>query len=268
VRAFIASEISRIRDALKVIDDEARAAPFDRAQSRKLIIVVVTAAFSLLALQYFGTRQGPGGLLALFVDDGARVARRFFDEHPRGDYLRFAWWLGSVQLTYAVIPLTIALVVTPRFTLRDVGLSFSGTLSHAKLYATLLMFVLVPVIVLASQPGFGSYYPMYRGARASLTDLFLWELIYLPSFFAVEFFFRGFLLFPFKRRFGSLAVLVPVVPYMMIHFGKPVLEAGGAVFAALVLGTAALASGNIWLGVVVHMVVALTMDCFAVFFGS
>jgi membrane protease YdiL (CAAX protease family) len=268
VRALLAAEITRIRTSLRAIDDAARAAPVNHAADRKLVIIIVTAGVSLLLLQYYGTRHGPGALLTLFVDDGARVARRFFEEHPRGEYWRFAWWLGSVQLTYAVIPLTVVLVARPRFTLVDVGLGRTGALSHWKLYATLLAFVLVPVVVLASQPGFASFYPMYKGARLSTAEFIAWELIYLPSFFAVELFFRGILLFPFRRRFGSLAVLVPVVPYMMIHFGKPVLEAGGAVFAALVLGTAALVSGNIWLGVVVHVVVALTMDCFAVFFAS
>ena len=35
---------------------------------------------------------------------------------------------------------------------------------------------------------------------------------------------------------GSHAIFVMVVPYVMIHFGKPMLETVGAIIAGVVLG--------------------------------
>ncbi|MBT8199929.1 MAG: CPBP family intramembrane metalloprotease, partial [Acidimicrobiia bacterium] len=56
------------------------------------------------------------------------------------------------------------------------------------------------------------------------------------------------------------AVWVMVVPYMMIHFTKPPLEALGAVVAGAVLGVLSLRKESIWLGAALHIGVALTMD--------
>ena len=51
-----------------------------------------------------------------------------------------------------------------------------------------------------------------------------------------------------------------IVPYMMIHFPKPWLEASGAIFFGLFLGVLALHTRSIWGGVLVHISIALSMD--------
>jgi membrane protease YdiL (CAAX protease family) len=54
-----------------------------------------------------------------------------------------------------------------------------------------------------------------------------------------------------------------IVPYCMIHYGKPLPETLGAIVAGLVLGTLALRTRSIWGGVLIHIGVALTMDMLA-----
>ena len=54
-----------------------------------------------------------------------------------------------------------------------------------------------------------------------------------------------------------------VVPYCMVHFGKPVPEVVGAIFAGIILGTLALRTRSIWCGVLIHISVAWTMDLLA-----
>jgi membrane protease YdiL (CAAX protease family) len=49
----------------------------------------------------------------------------------------------------------------------------------------------------------------------------------------------------------------------MIHFGKPMPETLGAIFAGIILGVLSLKSNSIWLGVLLHFSVAIAMDCFA-----
>jgi membrane protease YdiL (CAAX protease family) len=79
----------------------------------------------------------------------------------------------------------------------------------------------------------------------------------------LEFFFRGFLIFALARYIGSLAIFVMIVPYAMIHFGKPFAECLGSVIAGIALGTIALRTGSIYGGVFVHCGVAWSMDLFA-----
>ena len=49
----------------------------------------------------------------------------------------------------------------------------------------------------------------------------LWELQYGATFFTLEFFFRGYMLFGLRRALGSHAIFVMMVPYCMIHVLKP-----------------------------------------------
>ncbi len=51
-----------------------------------------------------------------------------------------------------------------------------------------------------------------------------------------------------------------VVPYVMIHFRKPMFETVGAVIAGSVLGVLSLRTGSIWGGFLIHIAVAISMD--------
>jgi membrane protease YdiL (CAAX protease family) len=80
---------------------------------------------------------------------------------------------------------------------------------------------------------------------------------------AWEFFFRGFMLFGFGKDFLQRAVLVSTIPFVLMHYGKPELEMASALIAGLVLCFIALRSKSIWPGVLLHWLVAATMDFFA-----
>jgi membrane protease YdiL (CAAX protease family) len=147
--------------------------------------------------------------------------------------------------------------------LRDYGISVAGMRKHVWIYVALYLAIL-PVVVIASYTKpFLHTYPFYKMAGRSWTDYVAWELMYGASFLALEFFFRGFLLFALKRTMGAYAIFVMIVPYCMIHFHKPVAEVCGAIFAGIVLGTLAMATRSIWCGVLIHVSVAWTMDALA-----
>ena len=55
----------------------------------------------------------------------------------------------------------------------------------------------------------------------------------------------------------------PSVPYCMIHYGKPMPETFSAIGAGIVLGLMSLKTRSIWLGAVLHVAVALSMDLLA-----
>jgi hypothetical protein len=62
---------------------------------------------------------------------------------------------------------------------------------------------------------------------------------------------------------GSSAIFVMIIPYCMIHYGKPMAETLGAIIAGTVLGTLAMRTRSIWGGVLIHVGVAVTMDLLA-----
>jgi hypothetical protein len=72
----------------------------------------------------------------------------------------------------------------------------------------------------------------------------------------VEFFFRGFLLFPVARRLGWQAVPVAMLPYALVHAGKPAWELFGSIAFGLALGDLALRSRSALYGLGVHILLA------------
>jgi membrane protease YdiL (CAAX protease family) len=116
------------------------------------------------------------------------------------------------------------------------------------------------MLVVARQPDFGSYYPFYKLASRSWLDFGLWELMYFAQFFSLEMFFRGFWLGALRKSFGSGAIFAMAVPYCMIHYGKPYLEAMGAIVAGIALGSISMMTRSIYQGFMVHITVAALMD--------
>jgi len=124
--------------------------------------------------------------------------------------------------------------------------------------------VVVPaMLVVSSQPDFGNYYPFYKLASRSWFDFAIWESIYWLQFFSLELFFRGWILGALRKAMGAGAIFVMAVPYCMIHYGKPYLEANGAIVAGIVLGSLAMRTRSIYSGFLVHITVAFSMDFLA-----
>jgi membrane protease YdiL (CAAX protease family) len=115
-------------------------------------------------------------------------------------------------------------------------------------------------VAVSFDPEFQRYYPFYRQSHRSWIELVAWELLYAAQFFSLEFFFRGYWLTATRRALGSQAIFAMVVPYVMIHFGKPFPETLGAIVAGIVLGTLAMRTGSIWSGFLIHVSVAVSMD--------
>ena len=104
------------------------------------------------------------------------------------------------------------------------GLRGKGFLGHLWIYGLCLAVVVPAMLLVSAQPDFGTYYPFYKLSSRSWFDFICWESIYFCQFFALEMFFRGWILGALRRNFGAGAVFAMAVPYCMIHYGKPLPE--------------------------------------------
>ncbi|MGA1089863.1 MAG: CPBP family intramembrane glutamic endopeptidase, partial [Candidatus Nanopelagicales bacterium] len=102
-------------------------------------------------------------------------------------------------------------------------------------------------------------YPFYKGDGWSLVAF---EVAYGASFVALEFFFRGFLVFAGQPVLGIHAVPVMAFTYCLLHLGKPLPEAASSLIGGLILGYLALRLRSILAGVVAHLTIAWGMDAF------
>ena len=233
---------------------------------RPAVLFVITAL--VLTLQeYYGGR----GFFEEHIKPALRAVElkqavapgglgRFVNLKKYSDLYGYGWWAFNRVFGYTVVPFAIWKMVFRRDSLLDMGLRVRGLLSHAWIYGLCLAVVLPAVFIASRAPDFANYYPFYKQASRSWFDLAVWEAMYFAQFFALEIFFRGFWLSGLRNTLGSGAIFAMCVPYCMIHYGKPYLEAAGAVVAGVALGSLAMRTKSIYSGFLVHVTVALSMD--------
>lgn len=244
-------------DAMADARAEAAAGRAPRPLDWRPLVVLVVVAVSLTLQEYWGERAyyakiwpaGPG-------------ARSFFGT-SYWELGSFGWWTGWRVFGYLILPAAVVLCL-PGERLRDYGLSFRGFMKHAWIYVVLFLAILPLVVWMSTTAPFQKTYPFYKLANRSNLDFWAWQGLYALQFLALEFFFRGFMLHGLKKAIGVHAIWVMCVPYCMIHYGKPMPETLGAIFAGVILGTLAMRTKSIWCGVLIHVSVAITMDLLAV----
>ncbi|OFW53934.1 MAG: hypothetical protein A2V75_06210 [Actinobacteria bacterium RBG_16_70_17] len=226
---------------------------------RRTVVVFGTAVLLLIVFEYWALPTSFNGTrfherLADLLGDGYR---------PYFDLLPYQYWgVGSLVLR-VLVPLAVVTVVL-RESPRDWGWRFPTDWHHIWPYVIFLV-VMIPVLFGASALGsFQRKYPFYGGAVAGGWHFWGFQLFYGLQFLGVEAFFRGFLLFGLWPRLGWNAVPVMVIPYVMIHFGKPMPETFAAIVAGSVLGYLALRSRSFLWGALLHWSVGIAMDVFVI----
>jgi uncharacterized protein len=130
-------------------------------------------------------------------------------------------------LLYLVVPMLIVLLV-----FRGKPAEFGFTLGDWKAGCILTLsgiILIAPVLWLVADGNVAMrdyYKPLVPGLPwNTLLDLFGWE-----------FFFRGWLLFGFAKRFGPEAIWLQSVPFALAHIGKPEVETLSTIFGGFVFG--------------------------------
>lgn len=169
---------------------------------------------------------------------------------------------SSLILHFVIPALFIHFVFHER--IRDHGFRFKGIGRYTRVYIIMFLVVLPFLIIASRSSDFTDKYPLYPNARNSWREFLTWESSYGVYFITLEFFFRGFLLFTMARYMGAYAIFLMVIPYVMVHFGKPIAETIGSIIAGIALGTLALRTRSIFGGVFIHTAVAWSMDILAI----
>lgn len=232
----------RLRDLFKLEDGT--------ALDKKAIAICVLVALSLSMNKYLPD------MLELF--QSSNLWKVCFDNEQLSD---LANWVLILCTFYFVVPVLLIKLFFKE-NLSDYGLKWNGALKDYRIYIAMLC-VMVPLVAyFSTTASFQAKYPFYDLAEGEslFPNFWIWEVLYFLQFFALEFFFRGFMVHGLKHRFGIYSVLVMMIPYCMIHFGKPLPETIAAILAGLVLGVLSLKTRSILLGVAIHYSVGLMMD--------
>jgi hypothetical protein len=243
------------------------------ALDRRALAILVTVPISMTLLEYFGlpwhyTRWSQRMPRVTAAPPPHGTAWMFGVRLPGPPGLQpYLWWGLSCIVLMVILPMIVGAFAgaSPR----QLGVRIRGTGRDAWTYLVLFL-VFIPVVWLVSHGSeFIKTYPFYKPwqqVRPGHWDgrldaaFFVFEAVYCLQFFAIEFFFRGFIVLGLKPRLGMASVLVMLAPYCMIHYYKPFPEAMGAIGAGLILGLLSWRTGTILYGWFLHYSVALTMD--------
>lgn len=129
-----------------------------------------------------------------------------------------------------------------------------GDVRRAVLLGGFATLVTVPVIALvAAVPAMRDW---YGPSMTTVPGVLLTNVLDLVP---TEFLLRGFLLFALLRAIGPFGVVVAVVPFVMIHIGKPDLEALSTLGGGLIFGWLNWRTGAIWASAAYHVAIQATV---------
>ena len=247
---------------LEDTDYRAQLARKNKFDTRPLVCLIFVAV-TLTVQEYYGGRKLYDSIIRPWLFQMEAMGWRKLHLAQFDEYYSYAWWVAARVIGYVLLPFPLWKILYPKDSLLDLGLRIRGFSRHIWIYVVCLAVVIPAMLIVANQPDFGTYYPFYKLSSRSWFDLLMWESIYFVQFFALELFFRGFIIGTLRRTLGSAAIFAMAVPYCMIHYGKPYLEAHGAIVAGIVLGSLSAKTRSIYAGFLVHITVALSMDLLA-----
>jgi hypothetical protein len=239
--------------------------PPTKKDHTRTLVILIWVAFGLAITEYWGNVSFVLGVLKSWnLTHAANAFGNYMNNGPDARIHTLCWWSGVIIFVYFVVPAIITRFFFKQ-KLSDMGLTFKNSMQGWPLYVIMLG-VMIPLVYFCSgTTSFQSRYPFYKlvPGESMWPNFFIWELVYFIQFASLEFFFRGFITLGTRRSFGYMSIFVMMVPYCMIHFGKPMPETIGAIIAGIVLGTLSLKSRSVILGIMIHYSVAITMDLMA-----
>jgi membrane protease YdiL (CAAX protease family) len=157
----------------------------------------------------------------------------------------FKYW--DRVILYLVIPLFIILILF-RENPKQYGFSF-GDWKLGLTYTALGILSMSPVIYYlgSGNTSMQKYYEPYLHGLPWTTfiDLIGWE-----------FFFRGWILFAYSRKFGHNALWLQAVPFALAHIGKPEIETLSTIFGGFAFGWVAWRTKSFVWPLLIHWFIA------------
>ncbi len=195
------------------------------------------------------------------------TSRRFFrynlfdnlQDNPNIYLIEYLYWFIGDFISFFILPVLIIKFLLKE-KIRNYGLTLGDYKAGIKI-SLIFLGIMLPTIWFASAlPQFSSAYPELKSTIDSWNVFFIFEIGLFIYLVAWEFVWRGFMLFGLEKKFGYYAIFIQMIPFLILHDGKPVLEAFGAIIAGLALGVLAYRTRSIYYGFFTHACVMFSID--------
>lgn len=154
-------------------------------------------------------------------------------------------WLGDL-LYYGFLPVLVILVVLWKNPL-DFGLRLGKPRIWGKYVFITCLAAAVILFAASFIPALQGYYVK---ADFSFAGYFLTSC---ASLSAQEFLYRGFLLFGLRDKLKESSILVQMIPFALLHLGKPEVETISTLFTGILFGYIAYRGKSFWPAFIIHL---------------
>ncbi len=168
------------------------------------------------------------------------------------------WFLSDIILLLVIPVLIIKLFFKEN--LKDYGFNLLNSKTGIKWILFSFIFFVIVIWFVSSTESFQNFYPQVSSSKENLTIFLIFEISLLIYLFAWEFIWRGFMLFGLEEKFGLHSIFIQMLPFVILHNGKPVLETFASIFGAILLGFLALKTRSYIYGVIIHFLLIFNMD--------
>lgn len=174
------------------------------------------------------------------------------------------YWFSADGFLMLVVPLILIFSVL-RFKPSQFGFRI-GDLKFGVYSSLLFLIIMLPVLWIASgSETFAKAYPQGGNTiRDNISVLLYYELFVGFYMLAWEFFWRGYVLFGLKEKFGYYAIFIQMIPFFILHRGKPEIEVFASIFAGLVLGIQAIRANSFIYCFFLHWTIMIFVDVISV----
>ena len=218
---------------------------------RRVIIVFLTVAILQTVSWYYGSRRFFRANL-----------QQYFTGNELLQLYEYLFWFISDFIILFLVPLFII-----KFLLKDkikeYGVTFGDKKAGFILTGVFVLFMIPFLWFFSASPEFAAKYPHLQSAKLDWTIFIIYEIGMFIYLFAWEYIWRGFMLFGLEKKFGYYAVLIQMIPFVILHNGKPEIETFSSILGGIALGILALRTRSFIYGVFVHFAVMLFIDLFS-----
>jgi membrane protease YdiL (CAAX protease family) len=160
--------------------------------------------------------------------------------HPIGN----EW--QSIFIYYAVFPVLVILIV-----LRKNPLDFGLRPGSPRIWGFWVgVICLAAALILYASSFMPSLQSYYRMDDFRFLSYFLTSCVSLA---ASEFIYRGFLIFGLKEKFQAGSILLQMIPFALLHLGKPELETVSTLLTGILFGYVAYRGKSYWPAFIIHL---------------
>jgi len=176
---------------------------------------------------------------------------------------RIYWFLVDGSFMFLIPVLSIKFIFKKK--LSDFGFTLGDKKFGLITSALFFVFMFITVWIVSASQEFTLAYP--QGGAALKTDirlLFFYEFCILIYMLGWEFLWRGYMLFGLKEKMGYYAIFIQMIPFFILHKGKPEIELFASIFAGIILGIQALRSRSFVYSWILHWLVMVSIDTISV----